>query len=390
MALGAGILFALFSLISGERSANARPSREDPPLPEQGVPPHSTAEAEPWKKPLTVGAWARLAARWQNPAQREKLNRLLEDGELDLMFSGEVNRFIGLQTAIVAQFGPSPTGGNITGNAAIRDVIAKFKLYEQLNVWLGRMIVPSDRSAFSGPYSMIPWNYPGFFEPFAPPVGPRQGPFGRNDGVTVWGTIEGGLLKYYVGAFNLHDPSLAALYTARVNLSLFDPEPAYYQKATYLGEKEILSLGLGGQFQQGGSVEALPPPAAGMPPGVPRKAPYKEVNADLLLEKNIGTAGTLTFESAFYKYFGEFERFDYSHFALASYLTPSEIGVGKLQPLVRVQQAAPKRARAYLLIDAQLGYIIEKYAARVAFGYQRSDLSGIPGNALFLGVQLQK
>lgn len=315
------------------------------------------------------------------------MDRLLEDGELDLMASGEINSFIGLQGALVAQFGPTPTAGNITGTAAIRDAIARIKLHDLLNVWVGRMIVPSDRSAFAGPWSMSPWNYPGFFEPFAPPIGPRQGPFGRNDGVTAWGKAAEGLFKYYVGAYNLHDRSLSPLYTARLNLSLLDPEPAYYQKATYLGEKSILALGVAGEYQNEGSVETVP---VMTPPLVPRKDAYKEVNADLLFEKNLGSPGTVTLEGAFYKYFGDFERFDYSYFALASYLTPSNVGVGKLQPMVRLQQAKPKAADAYLLIDAQLGYIIEGHAARIALGYQRSDLAGTKGNALFLGIQLQK
>ncbi|WP_438001496.1 hypothetical protein WMF26_19130 [Sorangium sp. So ce185] len=431
--LGAGILAVILSITSFHRSARAQaqpeappaPTGEDPPIaapatepaspPEdasasrapsaeahagapapQGAagpspaPPAPPAEKEPWKLPLSVAAWARVGGRLQNPSAREKMDRLLGDGELDLSFSGEINRFIGVQGAIVAQFGPTPTGGNIAGSATLRDAIAKVKFHDLLNVWIGRMIVPSDRSAFSGPWSMGPWNYPGFFEPYAPPIGPRQGPFGRNDGVTAWGKVAGGLFKYYVGAFNLHDSSVSPLYTARLNLSLLDPEPAYYQKSTYLGEKDILALGVAGEVQREGSVESLPPPAAGMPPGTPRTDTYAELNADLLFEKNLPAAGTITLEGAFYKYFGEFERFDFSYFALASYLTASEVGVGKLQPLVRLQQAKPKNADPYLLIDAQMGYIIEGHAARVALGYQRSDLSGAKGNALFLGVQLQK
>jgi hypothetical protein len=394
MDLGAGILSVLFSLAAFDRPAGAAPATAaaaggtapQPAAPSQGA---SQAEKEPWEKPISVAAGARVAARLQSVGDRE-WNSLVEEGELDLAFSGEINRFMGLQAAIIAQFGPTPTGGNITGNAAIRDLIARIKLHELLNVWIGRMIVPSDRSAFSGPYSMGPWNYPGFFEPFAPPIGPRQGPFGRNDGVTAWGPIAGGLLKYYVGVFNLHDSSVSPLCTARLNLSVLDPEPAYYHKATYLGEKNILAIGLAGQSQQEGSVEALPGAAPGTPAGVPRKDVYREVNADLLFEKNLGDAGTLTLEGAFYKYLGQFERFDYSHFALVSYLTPNNVGVGKLQPLFRLQQAKLKNADTYLLIDAQLGYIIEKHAARVALGYQGRDLAGIVGNALFLGVQLQK
>lgn len=415
--VGAWVLAVILGITSFDRPAQAQPepppapAGEDPPIADPATEPTSPpddarapalqgtagpgpaspatpppAAEEPWKLPISVAAWARVGGRLQNPAAREKMDRLLGDGELDLMVSGEINEFIGLQGAIVAQFGPTPTGGNIAGSATLRDVIAKFKFHDLFNVWLGRMIVPSDRSAFSGPWSMGPWNYPGFFEPYAAPIGPRQGPLGRNDGVTAWGKAAGGLFKYYVGAFNLHDSSVSPLYTARINVSLLDPEPAYYQKSTYLGEKDILALGVAGEVQREGSVESLPP-GTDTPP---RKDTFMELNADLLFEKKLGTAGTLTLEGAFYKYFGEFERFDYSYFALASYLTPSDIGVGKLQPLVRLQQAKPKNADPYLLIDAQVGYIIQGHAARAALGYQRSELSGVKGNALFLGVQVQK
>ncbi|AUX36776.1 MULTISPECIES: hypothetical protein [Sorangium] len=429
--VSAGILAAILGIASFDRSARAQaqpeapppPTGEHPPVEAPASPPADASAArapaaeagagaptlqsaagpgpasaalpppaddELWKKPLSVAAWARVGGRLQNPGAREKMDRLLADGELHLLFSGEINRFIGVQGAIVAQFGPTPAGGNIAGSATLRDAIAKVQFHDLLNVWIGRMIVPSDRSAFSGPWSMGPWNYPGSFEPYAPPLGPRQGPFGRNDGVTAWGKVAGGLFKYYVGAYNLHDSSVSPLYTARLNLSLLDPEPAYYQKSTYLGEKSILALGVAGEVQREGSVESLPSPAMDTPPGVPRKDTYMEANADLLFEKNLGTAGTITLEGAFYKYFGDFERFDHSYFALASYLSPTNVGVGKLQPLVRLQQARPKNADPYLLVDAQVGYIIEGHAARAALGYQRSDLSGVKGNAVFLGVQLQK
>ena len=49
-----------------------------------------------------------------------------------------------------------------------------------------------------------PWYYPGTFSAHGF-VGPREGAFGRNDGVTAWGQVQGGLFKYYVGAFDLDE-----------------------------------------------------------------------------------------------------------------------------------------------------------------------------------------
>ena len=108
-----------------------------------------------------------------------------------------------------------PTARAWTGRkstASILDLIGKFELHDTFNVWFGRMLVPSDRSNFSGAWFMAPWSYPGFFVPGGGPIGPRQGAFGRNDGATVWGQFGGGLLKYYASVFDLTAPQTSPLY----------------------------------------------------------------------------------------------------------------------------------------------------------------------------------
>jgi hypothetical protein len=239
------------------------------------------------------------------------------------------------------------------------------------------MLVPSDRSNFSGVWFASPWYYPGLYVPFAPPVGPRQGPNGRNDGVTLWGQAEGGMFKYYASAFNLHDPSANPLLSGRLNLSLLSPEPGYYHSSTYLGDKEILAIAIAGQYSKDGS------------PGATEPDDYSEFNADILYEKPLD-AGTLTLEAAFYKYMGDGESIDYSYFGVISWLTKDKIGWGQIQPLVRLQQAKPVSGDSWMMLDAQLGYFVSAYAARFALGFQRSDVLGQDGNAIYAGVQLMK
>jgi hypothetical protein len=228
---------------------------------------------------------------------------------------------------------------------------------------------------------MAPWSYPGFFQAFSPPVGPRQGPFGRNNGVTVWGQVGGGLFKYYAGAFDLFDMAESPLFSGRVNLSLLAPEPGYLHSSAYYG-KNILAAGVGAQFKKNGSVSAMPDVMADN---------FAEINADILYEHPFQNTSVLDVEAAVYAYAGANEAVKSSFYALASYLLPTTVGFGKLQPLVRFQGAVPKDGGdMWRILEAQLGYVVKPYAARLAVVYQRTDVADQTANAIIFGVQLQK
>jgi hypothetical protein len=339
-------------------------------------------------KHINMGVWMRIDATLQNHTDRKKLNEVGSTGDVEFHFSNQMRKAVAWTANLVATYGPGSidgqaqsgadggTPGAASGRVGILDLIAQFEPDEAFNVWVGRMLVPSDRSNFSGPWFMAPWTYPGAFG-----TGPKEGPFGRNDGVTVWGQVNGGLFKYYAGAFNLHDPSLKPLLTGRLNLSLLSPEPGFYHSSTYYG-KDILAIGVGGQYQKNGDANLN-----GM--GL---SDYGLFNADALFEKDFGASGVLDLEGAFFKYVGDGENKKWSHFLLASYLTP-DLGNGtKLQPLVRVQQAIPKGGGdTATQIDAQVGYVVDAYATRFALDFVHDSAGpGTAANALTLGVQLQK
>lgn len=325
---------------------------------------------------MTMNAWLRLGTHLQSFKDPKKLNRLSQDGELDLLINAEIIEMVGLTGNLVGSFGPTSTGGSITGDVNIMDLIARFDFDDAFHLWVGRMLVPSDRSNFSGPWFMAPWFYPGFFVPFAPPLGPHQGPNGRNDGATIWGQFGGGLFKYYAGIYQLFDTKAAPLVSGRVSLSLINPEPGYYGNSQFYGKKDVLGIGLGLQTQKDGS----------------GTDDFVEFNADILFEKNFKGAGVLDLEGAFYKYEGDGESIDYSYFVLASWLLPMKTGPGQFQPLVRLQQAKPtdEDADTWTLVDAQIGYVVAEFACRFAFGYQYQDVLGQKGNHLFAGIQLLK
>jgi len=355
------------------------PTLPPPPAIVEPPPPPPPAEIkDPRKSPMTMNAWLRLGTHLQSFKDPEKMNRLSQDGELDLLINAEIIDMVGLTGNLVGSFGPNATGGAITGDINIMDLIARFDVDDAFHFWVGRMLVPSDRTNFSGPWFIAPWFYPGFFVPNAPPLGPHQGPNGRNDGATVWGQAAGGLFKYYAGIYELYNTEAAPLFSGRLSLSLINPEPGYYGNSQFYGKKDILGIGIGLQTQKDGS----------------GTDDFVEFNADILFEKNFKGAGTLDLEGAFYKYEGDGEQIDYSYFVLASWLLPMKTGPGQLQPLVRLQQAKPSDIAmledTWTLVDAQIGYVVAEFACRFALGYQYQDVLGQRGNQLFFGIQLLK
>jgi hypothetical protein len=361
----------------------AQATAEQPAVATQ-APPAPPAVDDASSKPLSAAVWGRIGNVFQG-ADPQDLDDVSQDAEVDLLLSGQIHKYVGWQADFVGTF----SSIDRSGTASILDLVGKLELDKTFNIWLGRMLVPSDRANFAGPWFMAPWNYPGFYPGMSAPAGPRQGPFGRNDGATVWGEFGGGTFKYYVGAFDLTNKGEAPLYIGRVNLSLLNPEPGYYHSSTYYG-MDILAIGVGAQYKKNGSI-AVPPPMA--PPGtvVPPPSDYTGVNVDVLFEKKLGNAGAFDLEGAFYIFDGDNELLKNHFFALASYLVPATLGFGQIQPLVRFQGASPKAGGdMFRAIDAQVGYVISQYAARLALGYQNAKAGAITSNSVFVGLQLQK
>ena len=90
---------------------------------------------------------------------------------------------------------PIGSGGDID----VLDAIAQFEFSPEFNVWLGRMLTPADRIELNGPYYGLSWNQ--YTVPLLPSdqLG-NAGLLGRDDGVTVWGTL--GKVQYAAGLFD--------------------------------------------------------------------------------------------------------------------------------------------------------------------------------------------
>jgi hypothetical protein len=374
------------------QTATAAAQEPPPPPPPAAPPPEAAAAAEtppaavvapgPVEVFLFISNGSSPAAL--NHPSGEGLDDTFSTGEFEFHASGKVWKFVSLTLNLVASYTP-----DITSSVTVMDGIVQLEPSPYFNVWLGRHLVSVDRANAAGPYFMSPWLYPGFGFADGQVGAPFEGPYGRNDGVTVWGQVEGGLFKYFAGAFDLHLPGQAPLYTGRLTLSLLNPEPGFWGTATYHG-LDVLGIGVGAQYKNDGQVTPGATPAA--PPIDVQD--YAEVNVDVLFEKNLGDAGVFDIEAAYYKYLADNSPTDAHWYGLVSYILPGDVGDGKLQPLVRVQQALSNidGADDATLVDAQVNYIVNSYATRFSLGYR----FGTAGDAfdkisaVYFGVQVQK
>jgi hypothetical protein len=250
--------------------------------------PAPVAEA-PLKKeltPINTVFGLRASGRVQGASDPKKLNDIsLDTLYLEARFSGAVNKYFGWQ----ANFNGSAKPAGSSGPASIMDMILKIDADDAFHVWAGRLLVPSDRSNFSGPFFMSPWNYPGVYSVGGAGgfIGPKTGATGRDDGMVVWGQFVGGKARYFLGAFNLDNVKQSPLYSGRINIALLGEEPGFWGSSTYYGSKDIVAIGGGYQYQKNGSGNIDTTTLNG-------DANLTIVMGDLLAEKNLPGAGTVS------------------------------------------------------------------------------------------------
>jgi len=357
----------------------AEPAPPGPPSPTPGPDPTS-----PDFKNIHSGVALRVGTKIQGSTDPTKLNDFgLDELTLELRFHGALTPIFAWQANLNAAY-PDPTimgtGGRPPVN--VMDLIGKFEPMNELHIWVGRMLVASDRSNFSGPWFMSPWNFPGFYPGIMTgPVGPVQGLFGRNDGITVWGDIMMGKFKYFLGVFNLDRPDTSPLFSSRFNFCLIGSEPGFYHSSTYYGAQDIVAISAGGQYQKNGFSTAT------------EQHNLANFYADLLAEKNLGP-GVGTIEAQYYHFSDGYQlAIKNAFFVLGSFLINEKVGIGKIQPLVRWQQTSSTSPQPSMkILDVFATYVIDDYFLRFAVGYQRSDPGGgaTALNAIQFGLQMQR
>ena len=259
----------------------------------------------------------------------------------------------------------------------VLDAAAQFEVSPKMNIWVGRMLPPSDRANLYGPYYSNEWAV--FTD------GLQDGyPFvsaGRDNGVLYWGQFN--KIKASGGVFD--GPSATGettvLTAGRVQVDFWDAEAGYYLNGTYYGAKNLLAVGLAGQVQ-GSDKSAW--------------------NADFLLEKKVGTGGAFTVESQYNSYSqlgGYNARYGESDgaYGLASFLFPPAMGLtGKFQVLGKYAHANFTKGITRLdrdysqkTTEFNFNYIIKDFNARIMLFYLDTRFDAVQHNSKKFGVGVQ-
>jgi hypothetical protein len=321
--------------------------------------------------PITIGAGVRTDFEYTDPTGGKKTDDFNLDS-IRLYVSGHVMDHVSFM------FNTEYEGSPPTGNNAVQvlDAVAQLSWGDEINIWAGRFLPPSDRANLYGPYYANQWAvYRDGVQDGFPSTA-----VGRDNGVMYWGQF--GIVKVAVGAFDV--PSTVGtsnvVSSARVMVDLWDKEAGYYLNGTYYGDKDLLAIGVDGQAEDGN----------------------KAYSADFLLEKKLPNLGVVDVESEYAKYehFGGYAG-DTSngYYVLGSYMFPQVVGIGRFQPLVKYAHAnytfdtGPSPTDTQKTVDVELNYIIKQFNARVSLYYldvkYDHDVAGIDHKVVGLGLQLQ-
>lgn len=346
---------------------------------------------------LKVGAGIRVGFQTKRAAEGP-------DKQTKVSFSRQNTRLY-LVGQVTRQFAFTFNTEVMSGKFDVMDAVARYEPHPAFNVWLGRMLTPSNRIALNGPYYGLSWNQ--YTLPMYPSLASDShdvaGLLDRDEGITVWGRL--GQFRYAVGVYDGYGGAdgrnQAPLVAGRFSYDFLNKEgaPAYYTSSAYHGkQKDLLTLAVAAQAQPRGLayVNVL---------GVNQAANFVGVSADLLFEKVLRQNHVLTVEGEF-KFLDcgcnttqirqpIFMTFDgTSAFGTAGFMFGQKVGPGQFQPYARFNANMPQRGQKSYLGELGLNYVIDGHNMRVNLNATHgnansSGYKGIKNTAVSLGVQVQ-
>jgi hypothetical protein len=319
--------------------------------------------------------------------------------------NGKVHKYIGFEfntdcfnCKTMQGAGPFVGGSqNFGGNSSIGllDAIGKFEFNEMANLWVGRMLLPSERGSlnnafYNAIYTSTPTpGFPAAYSQNFNGVGAGgAGLNGRDNAATFFGKIHpfGTHLLYVLsvsqGLRGGPNTGNSLMYTGRLQWNLLNDEknPGYYTMGTYYGTMgDIVAIGVSGQHQKDG--------AGSVTSGT---SDFTAVTVDLLVEKLLpNNMGVFTFNGEFKRFFANYGApatanancfcvFNGDSWSVnALYLIPQEIGIGRFQPYMRYTSIDPRYSTMRQEWEVGTNYVISGHNARVAAYYTYGDISSM-------------
>ncbi len=243
----------------------------------------------------------------------------------------------------------------------VTDAFFGLKFHDALRIQAGLFRVPFSRVSLTTSYSYIVptgYNETSLFNVLA-----TDGRF-RDGQLTIWGNLAGGMFKYHLayGNGSVFPLDTKNVIGARIQFTPtmlgFKPEKGYILKDTYLGKKNVLSIGLGYQSEQlnTGTVTGIA--------------------ADILWEQNFG-AVVPGLQIGYAQWTPENQDSSTLTYAQGSIISGQKIGLGQVGLSVKwVNESFPNQD-PNSWIDIYLGYYLAGHKAVIYVG--ADNVSGPEG-----------
>lgn len=341
-----------------------------------------------WDDDSWISVGAGLRGQFITEPEKSGLN----DAELAnarLYIQGQLTKKVGFTYNTDIDQAPN---GDPTGMQTL-DAMARFEFHDEFNLYGGRMLPPSDRANLDGPFNLGTWEFP--FVSAYPAIFD-----GRDNGGAVWGDI--GKFKYMIGGYQgctadnnscFSREANGPLVAGRVQYDFWDAEDGYYTYSSdYYGKKQILSVGVVGQFQSGAATDGV------------RSGDFTGFNVDVLMQHHAFTAhDNFTIEGAYYIYdtYGIDTRTadggnglasGNAWFILTSYLIDHKVCIGRFEPVFRYQEFDHDFGPDQAEYSVGSNFIIDGHDALLSalFSHENIDDFGDRNvDRFILGMQLQ-
>ncbi len=233
----------------------------------------------------------------------------------------------------------------------VTDAFFGLKLHDAFRIQAGLFRVPFSRVSLTTSYGYIVptgYNESNLFNVLG-----TDGKF-RDGQLVIWGNVAGGLIKYHLAYGNgivgtgAEENAIGARIQFTPTMLGFKPEKGYVQKDTYLGKKNVLSIGLGYQSEQ------------------LKTGTITGIAADLFWEQNFG-AVVPGLQLGYIQWKPEKQDANTLTYAQGSIVSGQKIGLGQLGLSVKwVSENQNKQQDSY--IDVYLGYYLAGHKAVIFVG----------------------